>query len=312
MNKKVGIAALGSYVPPKVLTNADLEKMVETNNEWIVTRTGIEERHIATDEIHASGMAVEAGRDCLSQTSLKPDLLISSSGTNEMKYPYQASIVANNLNLSGLAAFDMNAGCSGLVYSLAIASSMIQTGPFKNALITASEKMSEFVDYTDRASCILFGDAAAAVLLSAEQPEHELLTFELGTDPTGSSLVTMGGKGKDFYFHQEGKNVFKFAVNKIEEMVITLKERVAVKDERRLFVIPHQANMRIIQAAIDKLKLPAEQFICNIHKYGNTSSATVGLALHEAEQAGRFQKGDIVLLIGFGAGLSWAGAAVEW
>lgn len=312
MNKKVGIAALGSYVPEKILTNADLEKMVETNNEWIVTRTGIEERRIAPDEMHASGLATEAARSCLSRTPLKPDLLISSSGSNEMKYPYQASLVAHRLNLSGLAAFDMNAGCSGMVYSLAIAYSMIQAGPYQNALITAAEKMSEYVNYTDRASCILFGDAASAVLLSTEQPEHELLTFELGTDPTGSPLVVMGGKGDDFYFRQDGRNVFKFAVNKIEELVMVLKERVGVKDDRRLFVVPHQANMRIIQAAIEKTKIPAEQFVCNIHKYGNTSSATIGLALDEAEKDGRFQKGDLVLLIGFGAGLSWAGAAVEW
>ncbi|HYH02079.1 MAG TPA: beta-ketoacyl-ACP synthase III [Bacillota bacterium] len=312
MSITVGITSIGSYVPEKRLTNADLEKMVETNDEWITTRTGIKERRIAGDELNASDLAVEAARNCLTGVEVKPDFLISSCGTSERKFPYQASIVANRLQLTGLAAFDLNAGCSGLIFSMATGYSLMQTGIYHNVLVTAAEKMTDYVDYSDRSSCILFGDGASAVLLSTEQPEHNIVTFELGTDATGYDQVILGGKGPDFYFRQDGRNVFKFAVNKVEELVTVFKERIGFKDSNRLHIIPHQANLRIIQAAADKLKIAQDKFICNIHKYGNTSSASIGLALDEACREGRFQKGDFIFMIGFGAGLSWAGAVIEW
>lgn len=312
MSITVGITATGSYVPEKRLTNADLEKMVETNDEWITTRTGIKERRIAKKQQHASDLAVEAARNCLAGVEVKPDFLIASSGTTENKFPYQASIVANRLQLTGLATFDLNAGCSGLVFSMVMGYSLLQTGNYRNVLVTAAEKMSDFVDYSDRSSCILFGDGASSVLLSSEQPEHNIIDFELGTDASGFDQVVMGGQGADFYFHQDGRNVFKFAVNKMEELVMVLKERIGLKDSNRLHIIPHQANLRIIQAAAEKLKIAQEKFICNIHKYGNTSSASIGLALDEACREGRFQKGDYIFMIGFGAGLSWGGAVIQW
>lgn len=310
--KKVGLAAVGAYAPEEKLTNADLEKMVETTDEWITTRTGIKERRIAPENVYTSDLAVKAARDCLGNLNINPDLLISSTATAEKRCPYQASIIAKQLQLQNLPAFDLNAACSGLVYSLAVSYSLLQTGSYKNALITAAEKMTMFTDYTDRTSCILFGDGASAVLLSTEETEHEILEFELGSDASGSDLVVMGGPADDFYFRQDGKNVFKFAVNKMGEIIEIFKRRLGLKNNNEFYVIPHQANYRIIEAVARDKDLKLERFISNIDKYGNTSSASIGLALKEAWEEKRFKKGDYLFLIAFGGGLSWAGAAVRW
>ncbi len=310
--KKIGLSAIGTYVPEKVLTNADLEKMVDTTDEWIVTRTGIKERRIASKEMSSSDMAENAARDCMSKKKIKPDLLISSTSTPEKNCPYQASIVAKRLNLSGLAAFDLNAACSGLVYSITTAFSLLKTNGFKNALITASEKMSSLTDYTDRATCILFGDGASAVMVSSEDCEHEILATELGIDPTGSDMVTMGGKGDEYYFRQDGQKVFKFAVTKVSEIIEKLKKKIGLKNNDEFYIIPHQANKRIYETVSKKNKIPMDHIILNIEKYGNTSSASIGLALEEAWRTERFKKGDYLMLIGFGGGLSWAGAAIRW
>src|SRR5690554_1413682 len=309
--KKVGLTAIGSFVPKKKLTNSDLAKMVDTTDEWITSRTGIKERRIAPDDMPSSEMAVRAAQKCLAKTGARPDLLISSTATAEYGSPYQASIVANRLNLTNLGAFDLNAACSGLVYSLAVAKSMIQTGPYRNILITASEKMSMLTDYTDRASCILFGDGAAALMLSSERPEHEIIATELGLDATGSDYVIMGGR-EDYYFRQDGRKVFKFAVTIVGEVINRLLRESGANKNDDFYVVPHQANHRILEAAAHEINVPMERFICNIDRYGNTSSASIGLALDEAVREGRFKKGDLVLLVGFGGGLTWAGAAIRW
>lgn len=312
MMKKVGIVAVGSYVPAEKLTNGDLEKMVDTTDEWITSRTGIKERRIAPTGVHASDLAVKAAADCLARTSNRPQLVIAATSSAEKASPYQASIIAQQLNLTNLAAFDLNAACSGLVYALAVGRSLMQTEGYDHALITAGEKLSRFVDYKDRASCILFGDAGAALMLSAEEePEHELLTVELGADPTGADLVVMGGPDDEFYFRQDGKSVFRFAVEKMGSLIDLLKTRVGCADDR-YFIIPHQANSRILEAVARNKAIPRERFISNIAKYGNTSSASIGLALKEAWDDHRFTKGDYLFLIGFGGGLSWAAAAVRW
>jgi 3-oxoacyl-[acyl-carrier-protein] synthase-3 len=312
MDKSIGLVAVGAYVPEQILTNTALEKMVDTSDEWIVTRTGVKERRIAGPDVHASDLATAAARDCLAGVDLAPDLLVASTGTAETHFPYQASVIANRLQLSGLPAFDINAACSGLVYSMIVTYSLMQTGPYLNGLITAGEKMSQFIDYTDRSTCVIFGDAGAALLLSAEQPEHLVLDFEMGTDAAGFDQIVMGGAGADFYFRQDGKNVYKFAVNKIAEVIASLQSKIGVKNHDRIYVILHQANCRILDAGAERTGIPNERFIRNIHKYGNTSSASIGLALKEACAEGRFRKGDVLLLIGFGAGLSWAGMAIEW
>lgn len=308
----IGLTAIGAYAPEEILTNADLERMVETSDEWITTRTGIRERRLS-GKITVAELATQAARNCLAlRPHLRPELLVASTGTSERKFPNQASIIANQLNLTGLAGFDLNAACSGLVYSLAVARSMMLTYGYKNTLVTAGEKMTAFVDYTDRASCILFGDGASALLLSSEEPEHEILTTELGMDPTGYDYVTMGGPEKEYYFWQDGKQVFKFAVNKMGELIDLMMERTKTGRDDSFYIIPHQANMRIFEAVARNKGLPMERFITNIDRYGNTSSASIGLALKEAEDSGVFHKGDLLFLIGFGAGLSWAAAAIRW
>lgn len=310
--KKIGLIAVGAYVPENKLTNADLEKMVDTTDEWITTRTGIKERRIAPKDVFTSDLAVKAAQDCLSQTKYRPQLLISSSGTAEKNCPYQASIIANQLNFTDLAAFDLNAACSGLVYALAVSWSMMQTGNYEHTLITAGEKLSSFVDYTDRSSCILFGDAGSALFLSTHEPQHEIIAVELGMDATGSNDVVMGGQDQDFYFRQDGRRVFKFAVEKMGELIDHLKEKTGITGQDRYFIVPHQANARIIEAVAKNRGIPKERFISNIDKYGNTSSASIGLALKEAWAEQRFAKDDILMLIGFGGGLSWGAAAIRW
>ena len=194
---------------------------------------------------------------------------------------------------------------------MTVAKSMIQAGPYRNVLITASEKMSMLTDYTDRASCVLFGDGAAALMLSSEQPEHEILATELGLDASGSDYVIMGGR-EDYYFRQDGRKVFKFAVTIMGEVIERLLSESGASKNDDFYVIPHQANYRILESAANNINIPLDRFIYNIERYGNTSSASIGLALDEAVKEGRFKKGDLVLLVGFGGGLSWAGAAIRW
>lgn len=308
----IGLLSIGAFVPERKLTNLDLEKMVDTTDEWIVQRTGIRERRIASEGMNASDMAAEAARNCLQGRGVSPNLLIASCATGERNCPYQASIIANKLDLSGLAAFDINAACSGLVYGIAIATSMMKSGGIRYGLLTASEKMSAFTDYSDRASCILFGDGAAAILLASEGWEHEIVATELGCDPSGSDFVTMGAREGDPHFWQDGGKVYLFAVDTLARMIRTLREKAGLAEGQSFYVVPHQANLRIAQCVSERTGIPMERFVMNIERYGNTSSASIGLALEEAWRTDRFKKGDYIFLIGFGGGLSWAGAVLKW
>ena len=219
---KIGIKSIGVYLPEDKLTNADLEKMVETNDEWIVSRTGIRERRIEK-KLQTSDMAIKAAQDCLSHVNVIPDLIISSSGTGETNFPFQSSRIAEHFGLTQTAGFDLNAGCSGLVYALSAGYGMIKSLNYKNVLLTASEKMSSFTDYTDRASCILLGDGASSMLITNKDPDHEILAFDLGMDGTGSSLITLGARAGNPYFWQDGQKVFKFAVKKVCDVIIALR-----------------------------------------------------------------------------------------
>jgi 3-oxoacyl-[acyl-carrier-protein] synthase-3 len=309
---KIGIKAIGTFIPEQKLTNADLEKMVDTTDEWIVSRTGIKERHMAPKNIETSDMAILAASDCMSGLKIKPDLIISSSGTGETNFPFQSSRVAEHFGLTDTAGFDLNCGCSGLVYAMAAGHSMMKNLNYKNVLITASEKMTNFADYKDRASCILLGDGASSVLISNTDIEHEFLAFELGLDGTGSKLITLGARVGNYYFWQDGQKVFKFAVKKMCDLIGSMKQKVKINKKSNLFVIPHQANMRIFETVSSRTGIPMDNFIINLDRYGNTSSASIGIALNEAWKQGRFSKGDIIFMIGFGAGLSWASAALRW
>jgi len=321
----IGLLSIGAFVPERKLTNQDLEKMVETTDEWIFQRTGIRERHIAGEGVHPSDMAAEAARNCLDGRDVRPDLLISSSATVERHCPYQASIVANRLKFENLAAFDINAACSGLVYGMAIASSMMRSGGFKYGLLTASEKMSAFTDYTDRASCILFGDGAAATVLSLSGDDGPgLLAWDFGCDGSATGVLGIPAGGSRLpstpenlasgghYVKMQGREVFRRAVRAVVDSGMLALERAGVASSDVKWFLPHQANVRIIDAAAQRLGIPRERTIVNIERFGNTSAASIPLALAEAADDGRFADGDLILLSGFGAGMGWASALVRW
>lgn len=311
--KSVGIVSTGSYVPEKILSNSDLEAMVDTSDEWIVSRTGIRERHIASEEEWPADMAVQAAKNCLSSAQdMKPELIISSCGTAEKLFPSQSCTIASRLNLDHIAAFDINAACTGMVCALSVAQAMLQNSTYSTALLTASEKMSSFVDYTDRSSCVLFGDGASAMLVSTENYDHELIATDVGVDPTGSEYLGMGHRYKSPHFWQDGQKLFRYSVEKVSAMIERLMEKAGFENDGRLRIIPHQANRRIIQSIAERIKIPLERFILNMDKYGNTSSASVGIAMHEACKNNTLKKGDSVLLATFGAGFTWAGAAIQW
>jgi 3-oxoacyl-[acyl-carrier-protein] synthase-3 len=309
--KKVSILSIGAYAPEKILSNADLEKMVDTTDQWIFDRTGIRERRIASDEMDTSEMAYLAAKDCMDRKPVHPDMVISSTCTPERNCPNQASIVSRKLGLKDLFAFDINVACSGFIFAMATAKSLLETMDKKYALITAGEKMSTVIDYKDRASCILFGDGASSVLLGADDPDgHEILSVELGSDPSGADSVTIGGKAG--YFKQDGRSVYKFAVTTLRNMIELMKKRTGITDNNGFWVIPHQANARMMETVAHDMGIAPEKFILNIDKYGNTSSASIGLAWKDVWDTNRFKKGDIIFLIGFGGGLSWGAMAVKW
>ncbi|HEX2952613.1 MAG TPA: beta-ketoacyl-ACP synthase 3 [Bacillota bacterium] len=317
--KEVGIRSISSYSPEHKLTNADLEKMVDTTDEWIVTRTGISERRIAKD-ISTSGMAIKAAKKAVDQAGIPIEdyaFTISSTVTPELSCPAQACLVGQSVGLTNGFCFDLNAACSGMLYTMAIGADQLKLHQGKAGLITASEKMSVMLDYTDRASCILFGDGASAMVLTTEPPYHKILHYELGADPSGAHFVQMGGRenhGNEEMrnFRQDGRAVFRFAVTKLKALLISLKEKAGVGPEDRFFVIPHQANLRMIENVAKDLDISMDHFVMNIQTHGNTSSASIGLAMAEATEQGLFQSGDKLLLAGFGGGLTWGAAIIEW
>ena len=309
--KPVGIQSIGHYVPAKVLSNDDLSKLVDTNDEWIMSRTGIHERRIAEGETTAD-MATKAARDCLGEQSGSDiDLLLASCGSADRIYPTQSAQIAHALPLANSTVIDINIACSGMIGGIILAQGMLQSGLSKRAMVTASEKMTSYMDYTDRSNCILFGDGASAVTLSTENYEHEIIATEMGSDPAGANYLTMGERGVPGYFWQDGKNIYRFVQTKLVQLIEALKVKAKLGDEPFWFV-PHQANARMFESIAPKANVPWDRFILNLDKYGNTSSASIGIALNEAAQAGKFKKGDAIMMTGFGAGLAWAGAVIRW
>lgn len=316
---EVGFQSVGMAVPSKILTNSDLEKMVETTDEWITTRSGIKERRILGPDETIVTFVTEAAKIACERGKVDPkqlDFVISSTLTPDRISPAQAYEVAHNLEIEHAFCFDLNAACSGFIYGLAVAESFLKTRNIKRGLVTSGEQLSIMTDYSDRTSCVLFGDAAAALLLTNDHPEHLLLHTELGSIPGMANEVHIGGvrhilqdRKQEYYFKQNGKSVFKFAVNIIKELYQSVPGKVGLKPEQIRYVIPHQANIRIIDAA-KEFAVGKTEFICNIERYGNTSSASIPVALHDSWS--RFQKGDYILLIGFGGGLSWGATLIEW
>jgi 3-oxoacyl-[acyl-carrier-protein] synthase-3 len=324
----VTIAGTGSYLPEKILTNADLELMVETSDDWITSRTGIKERRIAAEGEHTSHLATNAAQKAMEQAGLDPaelKLIIVATITPDTLTPATACYVQQNLGAFNAVAFDISAACSGFLFAMKIAKRLISTGAFENALIVGAEKLSSFVNWEDRSTAVLFGDGAgAAILTRGEEGGGEILATEIGTDGSQTHLLNIPGGGSACPITSKnadkqlatlamlGKEVFKHAVTRMRDSANQVIERSGLKAEDIKLVIPHQANLRIIDAISKRLAVPSDRVFVNLHKYGNTSAAACAIALDEAHRSGKFEKGDHIVLVAFGAGLTWAAAAVRW
>ena len=321
------ISALGCYVPPAILSNHDLEKMVETSDDWILQRVGISERHIAAADVATSDLAVEAARAALAQRGIdgsELDAILVCTVTPDMMFPSTACLVQDRIGAKGAWGFDLIAACSGFVYGLTTGAHLIKCGTHKKVLIIGADTMSRIIDYTDRGTCILFGDGAGAMLLEPGEEGEGFMGFLNEIDGSGGESLKMPAGGsrlpaseetvrqRQHFVHQEGQQVFKYAVRKMYEICSELLNRhgLSAKDVRLL--IPHQANRRIITATAERLGLACEQVIINIDRYGNTTAATIPLATRDAVEAGKLQKGDIVLFVAVGAGFTAGANLWRW
>jgi 3-oxoacyl-[acyl-carrier-protein] synthase III len=327
MKTGVRIVGTGSYVPEQVLTNADLEKMVETNDEWIRTRTGIVERRIAAPEQASSDFAVIAAERALEAAGVAAeeiDMIICATVTPDHMFPATACLVQDRIGAKKAAAFDLSAGCSGFTYALNVAAPLIQSGAYRHVLVIGVDLLSRITDYTDRSTCVLFGDAAGAVVLGPCEEGRGILSFELGADGSAGDLLCQIGGGsrhpsshetveaRQHFIRMAGGEVFKFAVKVMDKATDAVLQRAGLEKQDIDLLIPHQANYRIIESAKKRLGLTSDQVFVNLQNYGNTSSASIPVALDEAFRAGKIQDGNIIILVGFGAGLTWGATAIRW
>ena len=327
MTFAAGIIGIGCYLPEKKLTNQDLEKMVDTSDAWITERTGIKTRHIAAPDQATSDLAYEASLKALAAAKTKPeelDMIIVATETPDYKYPSTACLLQAKLGAKNAACFDLSAGCSGFVYALGIGSQSIVSGLYKKILLVGAETLSRIINWTDRNTCVLFGDGAGAAVLGRVDDGYGVLSLELGADGTGGEhLIQPAGGSRnptthetvDAYgqcVHMDGQDVFKFAARKMPAACKKVLQKAGMTIDDIALLVPHQANLRIIDNAIDRLKIDRERVWINIDKHGNMSAACVPVCLTEAQQAGRLKKGDNVIMVAFGAGLTWAGALLKW
>ncbi len=320
------IAGTGSFVPEKRLTNDDLSRMVDTNDEWIVQRTGIRERRIAGPGESTATLATAAARKALAAANVEPadlDLVVCGTITPEMAFPSTACFVAANLGLTSTPAFDISAACSGFIYTLDTAASFIKAGRYRNVLVIGAETLSRITDYTDRSSCILFGDGAGAVILQrSNDTKRGLIYSSLHADGHGWEMLCcqpgsrhvldeamLASRGQ--YMKIKGREVYKFAVQRFGELIEDAMRKCELTTRDVALIVPHQVNKRIIDSAMERLGLPPEKAFVNIDKYGNTSAASIPIALDEAWRAGRILRGDVVIFVAFGAGLTWANAVIR-
>ncbi|MDD5135942.1 MAG: ketoacyl-ACP synthase III [Candidatus Omnitrophica bacterium] len=325
-NRKVGIIGLGAYLPEKVLTNKDLEKMVDTTDEWITTRTGIKERRIARPDEATSDMAAEAARRALADAKLSAadiDLIIVATITPDMFFPATACLVQEKIGARTVPAFDVSVACSGFIYGLAIAKEFIASGAYKHALIIAAEKLSAITDWNDRNTCVLFGDGAGAAVLGPVE-KGGILSVYLGANgkqgdliklPAGGSRIPATKKSIESNLHfikMNGAELFKHAVKIMADAALEATKPLGLKGDDISLVIPHQANIRILNAVAKRMGLTKEKIYLNIEKYGNMSAASSAVALVEAVKAGRIKKGEKMLLDAFGGGLTWGAIVIEW
>jgi 3-oxoacyl-[acyl-carrier-protein] synthase-3 len=321
------ITGTGFYVPEKVLNNFDLEKMVDTSDKWITERTGIKERRIASESEATSDLSLKASKRALESAGVKPrelDMIIVATVSGDMPMPSTASFLQGRLGARKAAAFDLNAACSGFIYGLSVADSFIKSGQFKKILLVGAEVLSRITDWQDRTTCILFGDAAGAVVLEPTEKDRGIISTHLYSDGRFWELLYIPGGGsrtpasresikkRQHYIKMKGNETFKIAVRTLEKLAIETLKANKIKPSDLSLLIPHQANLRIIQAIAQRLNLPMERIFVNIDKYGNTSSASIPIALDEALRSGRIRDGDYILLEAFGGGFTFGSALIKW
>lgn len=308
---KAGIIGTGHYVPEKVLTNKDMEQIVETSDEWIRSRTGIEERRIASDEEKTSDLAWKAALSALDEAGISGedlDLILVATVTPDQSFPTVSCILQERLGAVKAAAMEVSAACAGFMYGMITAMQFIETGAYKNVLIVGAEKLSQITDWTDRNTCVLFGDGAGAAVMAPVSEDKGVLSFELGADGTGGKHLAQRGK----YIEMNGREVFKFAVRQMPESSVQVVEKAGYDKKDVDYLIPHQANIRIMEAARQRLGIEEERMAVNINKYGNTSAASIPIALSESVKNGKITDNDLVVLVGFGGGLTWGAVALKW
>lgn len=326
--KSVVISGVGSYAPERVLTNEDLSHIVDTNDEWIRTRTGIRERRIAMEGESTSDMAAKAAAAALKNAGIAPDdvdMVIVGTVTPDMPFPNTACFVQAKLGLRKVPAFDVESACSGFIYTMDIARALMLVNGYRNVLVIGAEKLSSITNWEDRTTCVLFGDGAGAAVLSlSDEPDVGVLHTLLGADGSATNILCVPGGGSAspstvetierslHYIHMQGREVFKHAVRVMCQSAIEIIERAGISAEDINVVIPHQANHRIIEALAQRMGIGLERFVVNLDRYGNTSAASIPIALAEAANEGRIRSGDYVLMVAFGGGLTWAAALLKW
>ncbi|MCO5385460.1 beta-ketoacyl-ACP synthase III [Desulfosporosinus sp.] len=325
--RSVGIVGIGSYVPENIVTNKDFEQFLDTNDEWIISRTGIKQRHIAPKDMPVSELCYQAGLKALEDAQIAPeevDLIIVATITPDYAFPATACLVADRLGARNAAGFDLEAGCSGFIYGVVTGSQFIATGMYKTVLVIGGETLSKVLNWKDRSTCILFGDGAGAAVLQPVKEGFGFLGFELGSDGSGGALLSQPAGGSMYpasletveknlhTLQMEGKEVYKFAVRVMGEVSVKVLKNADLKIEDVDLLIPHQANIRIVDAAVRRLGISPDKVVVNLDKYGNMSAASIPVALDETFKSGRIAEGDIIVMAGFGTGLTWGACVLKW
>lgn len=308
----VGIIGLGHYLPERVVTNKEFEKMVDTTDEWIRTRSGIEERRFARDDEETSDMAYEAAKLALEDANVSPeeiDMIIVATVTQDMPFPSVAAMLQERLGAKRAAAMDLAAACAGFMYGMITAKQFIETKAYEKILVVGADKLSKILDFTDRNTCVLLSDGAGAAVMGEVSEGRGILSFELGSDGSGGKHLNLNEKG---YVAMNGREVFKFAVRQMPQSTINVIEKAGLTKEDVDFLVPHQANIRIMEAARQRLGISEDKMAKTIHKYGNNSAASIPIALSEAVKEGKIKDDDILILVGFGGGLTWGAVALKW
>lgn len=305
-----GIVGIGRYLPEKIVTNTDLEKIMDTSDEWIRSRTGIEERRIADDNTNTSDMGFAAAQKAIEDAGITPediDLILVATVTPDQPFPSVACMLQERLGAKKAAAMDVSAACAGFMYGIITGKQFVESGAYKYVLVVGVEKLSKITDWNDRNTAVLFGDGAGAVIVGEVSENRGILSFELGADGTGAKHLY-----QDEYIIMNGREVFKFAVRQMGESCVHVLEKAGLTKDDVDFLIPHQANIRIMEASRQRLELPVEKMSKTVHKYGNTSSASIPISLVEEIEAGKIKDDDLIVMVGFGGGLTWGAIAFRW